>query len=227
MSCRIMEFKICIFWQHSSVNTNFIKHNRYFIYIFSLGSVRIPVLLLSYSGELIYVLSIVVCIPSTFCLILSHHQGMIYYKSDVTFVLPYYNCVRACIDVILRECNLSLHEITSVFQNAVIFMSCRIMEFKICIFWQHFFVNTNVIKHNRHVMSIYFLLNPFEFPYYFYRIRGELIYVLSIVVCIPSTFYPTLGHHQGRIYYKSDVTFVLLYYYCVRACIYIYIYIYI
>ena len=29
-------------------------------------------------------------------------------------------------------------------------------------------------------MSTYFLLDPFEFPYYFYRIRGELIYVLSI-----------------------------------------------
>ena len=42
-------------------------------------------------------------------------------------------------------------------------------------------------------------------------------FVLSIVVCIPSTFCPTLGHHQGRIYYKSDVTFVLAYYYCVRA----------
>ena len=40
---------------------------------------------------------------------------------------------------------------------------------------------------------------------------GELIYVLSIVVCIPSTFCPTLGHHQGRISYKSDVTFVLAY----------------
>ena len=56
-------------------------------------------------------------------------------------------------------------------------------------------------------MSTYFLLDPFEFPYYFYRIRGELIYVLSIVVCIPSTFCPTLGHHQGRIYYKSDVKY--------------------
>ena len=116
-------------------------------------------------------------------------------------------------DVILTECNLSLHEITSVFQSAVIFMSCRIMKFKICIFRQHFFVNANFIKHNRHFMSTYFLLDPFEFPYYFYCILGELIYVLSIVACIPSTFCPTLG----RIYYKSDVTFVLAYYNCVRA----------
>ena len=66
-------------------------------------------------------------------------------------------------------------------------------------------------------MSTYFLLDPFKFLYYFYRIWGELIYVLSIVVYIPSTFYPTLGHHQGRIDYKSDVTFVLAYYYSVSA----------
>ena len=66
-------------------------------------------------------------------------------------------------------------------------------------------------------MPTYFLLDPFEFPYYFYRIQGELIYVLSIVVCILITFCPTLGHHQGRIYYKSDVTFVLANYYCVRT----------
>ena len=32
-------------------------------------------------------------------------------------------------------------------------------------------------------MPTYSLLDPFEFPYYFYRIRGELIKVLSIVVC--------------------------------------------
>ena len=66
-------------------------------------------------------------------------------------------------------------------------------------------------------MSTYFLLDPFEFPYYFYRIRGELIYVLSIVVCNPSTFCPTLGHHQGRIYYKSYVPFFFTYYHYVRA----------
>ena len=85
----------------------------------------------------------------------------------------------------------------------------------IYIFWQHFFVDTHFIKHNRHFMSTYFLLDPFEFLYYFYRIRGELIYVLSIVVYILSTFCLTLGHHQGRIYYKSDVTFVLAYYHYV------------
>ena len=48
----------------------------------------------------------------------------------------------------------------------------------------HEFLYANFIKHNRHFMSTYFLLDPFEFPYYFYRIRGELIYVLSIYIYI-------------------------------------------
>ena len=69
----------------------------------------------------------------------------------------------------------------------------------------------------RHFLSTYFFLDPFVLPYCFYRIQRELIYVLSIVVCIPSTFCPTLDHHQGRIYYKRDVTFVFAYYYYVRA----------
>ena len=81
----------------------------------------------------------------------------------------------------------------------------------------YIYIYANFIEHNRHFMPTYSLLDPFEFPYYFYRIRGELIKILSIIVCIPSTFCPTLGHHQGRIYYKSDVTFVLANYYCVRT----------
>ena len=68
----------------------------------------------------------------------------------------------------------------------------------------YIYIYANFIKHNRHFMSTYFLLDPFEFPYYFSRILGELIYALSIVACIPSTFCPTLGHHQGRIYYKES-----------------------
>ena len=40
----------------------------------------------------------------------------------------------------------------------------------------YIYVYANFIKHNRHFMPTYSLLDPFEFPYYFYRIRGgELI----------------------------------------------------
>ena len=93
---------------------------------------------------------------------------------------------------------------------------CRLFNAKSCLYI-YIYIYVNFIKHNRHFMSTYFLLDPFEFPYFFYRIRGELIYVLSIVACIPRTFCTSLGHHQGRIYCKNDVTFVLAYYYCVRA----------
>ena len=65
-------------------------------------------------------------------------------------------------------------------------------------------------------LHIYFL-DPFVLLYCFYRFRRELIDVFSIIVYIPSTFCPTSGHHQGKIYYKSDITFVFAYYYYVRA----------
>ena len=41
--------------------------------------------------------------------------------------------------------------------------------------WWWWYIYANFIKHNRHFMPTYSLLDPFEFPYYFYRIRGELI----------------------------------------------------
>ena len=44
--------------------------------------------------------------------------------------------------------------------------------------------------------------------YWFYSIRRELIDMFSIIVYFPSTFCPTLGNHQGKMYYKSDATFV-------------------
>ena len=64
-------------------------------------------------------------------------------------------------------------------------------------YWQHFFINTNFVEHHRHFLSTYFLVDPFILPYCFYRIRRELIDIFSITVYIPSTFCPTLGHHQG------------------------------
>ena len=64
---------------------------------------------------------------------------------------------------------------------------CIYIYIYIYVFWPQFFVNTNFIKHNRHFLSTYFLLDAFLFPYCFYLIQRELIYVLSIVVCIPST----------------------------------------
>ena len=83
----------------------------------------------------------------------------------------------------------------------------------IYIYWQHFFINTNFVEHNRHFLSTY----PLVLPYCFYRIRQELIDVFSIIVYIPSTSCSTLGHHQVRVNYKSDVTLVFAYYNYIKA----------
>ena len=109
---------------------------------------------------------------------------------------------------ILTESNLSLHKITSVFQSAFIFMSFRIREFKICIFWQHLFIDTYLIEHNRHFLSTYFFVNPLELLYRSYNILRILVDKPSMIRYFPSTSCSTLRHHQGRMYYKSDVTFV-------------------
>ena len=52
-----------------------------------------------------------------------------------------------------------------------------------------------------------FLVNPFELSYWSYDIQQELVDKPSIISYFLSTFCPTLDHHQGRIYYKSSVTF--------------------
>ena len=76
------------------------------------------------------------------------------------------------------------------------------------IYWQHFFVNTNFVEYNRYFLSTYILVDPFILLLWSYSIQCELIDISFIIVYFLSTFCLTLGHHQGRMYYKSDVTFV-------------------
>ena len=106
------------------------------------------------------------------------------------------------------------------------FVFCLYTYIYICIFWQNFFINTNFVEHNRHFLCTYFLVDLFVLPYCFYRIRRELIDVLSIIVYIPRTFCPILGRPQERIYNKSDVTSVFSLLLCNSVFTYIYIYIY-
>ena len=96
------------------------------------------------------------------------------------------------------------HTHTYIYIYIYIYMYIYIIR----IFWQHFFINTNFVEHNRHFLSTYFLVDPFELPYWLYTIGREMIDISSMIVYFPSTFCPTLGHHQGRIYNKSDATFV-------------------
>ena len=63
------------------------------------------------------------------------------------------------------------HKRTYVYRD--IFYAC------VCVcniyIYIYIYIYANFIKHNRHFMPTYFFLDPFEFPYYFYRIRGKLI----------------------------------------------------
>ena len=63
-------------------------------------------------------------------------------------------------------------------------------------------------EHNRHFLSTYFFVNPIELPYRSYDIRREMADKPSIISYFPNSFCPSVSHHQGRMYYKSDVTFV-------------------
>ena len=72
----------------------------------------------------------------------------------------------------------------------------------------YIYIYTNFVEYNRHFLSTYFLVDPFILPYWFYSIRREFIDIFSIIVYFQSTFCPTLGHHQGWMYYKSDLTYV-------------------
>ena len=105
-----------------------------------------------------------------------------------------------------------------------IYISCKMMEFKICIFWQHFFIDTYLIEHNIHFfVYIFFFVKPFELPYWSYDIWRELDDKPSIISYFPSAFCPTWGHHQGRMYYKSDVTFVCTLLFCKNERLYSFI----
>ena len=56
-------------------------------------------------------------------------------------------------------------------------------------------------------LFMHFFVNTFELPYWFYDIWQELVNKPSIITCFPSTFCPISGHHQRRIYCKSNITF--------------------
>ena len=65
-------------------------------------------------------------------------------------------------------------------KNTNLFMDLPILEYFYSLFgpttiyiYIYIYIYANFVKHNRHFMPTYFLLDPFEFPYYFYRIQGN------------------------------------------------------
>ena len=71
----------------------------------------------------------------------------------------------------------------------------------------YIFVNKYLIKQYRHPLSTDFCIYPFELPHQYYGSQWELVYKPPIINWFPSTFYQILGHHQGCVYCKSNVTF--------------------
>ena len=103
------------------------------------------------------------------------------------------------------EVNIFLKKSSCVLHSCVFLPASFLPVSSSCVFLDASFIIVSVFTQ---YIYVYFCMN---------QQMTMQHYVLSIVVCIPSTFCPTLGRHQGRIYYKSDVTFVLAYYYYVRA----------
>ena len=64
----------------------------------------------------------------------------------------------------------------------------------------YIFIYTYLIEHYRHY--------DIWRKYYRHDIRRQLVDKPSVISHFPSTFRPALSHHQERMYYKSDVTFV-------------------
>ena len=75
-----------------------------------------------------------------------------------------------------------------------------------------------MIEHYKHFFYLLFI-NPFELPYRSYDIRQKLVDKPSMISYFPSTSCSTLGHHQGRMYYKIEYL-LHVHYYFIRMSVY-------
>ena len=66
------------------------------------------------------------------------------------------------------------------------------------------------IEHYRHFCLHIFLLILSNCSIDLMIFGGNWLINLPELVFSPSTFSPTLDHHQGRVYYKMDVTFICI-----------------
>ena len=104
----------------------------------------------------------------------------------------------------------------------------------VCVCIWAVFLNTYFIKQYRHLLSTHFFISLFKLLHWFYGSWRELVNETSTTNWYPRTFCLILGHHQGCLYCKSNVTFAWTLLLCkcffILVCcsiIYIYIYIYI
>ena len=73
-----------------------------------------------------------------------------------------------------------------------------------CVFGQHFFVNTYVIEQYRHFLSTYFSFYPFKLPYRCYNIWLELVYKPAMFNWFPCTKVISLLKHALLLIIAQD-----------------------
>ena len=72
---------------------------------------------------------------------------------------------------------MSLHEIMSVFQSAVILVNCKIMQFRVCVFRPHFLLKTYLIKQ-------YNLFFTYVCVYIYIYLSAQLTGAIEYAYCI-------------------------------------------
>ena len=80
----------------------------------------------------------------------------------------------------------------------------------VCVCARAAFLNAYFIEQYGHVLSTYFCILSFQLPNWFYSIRRELVDETFMTICYPSSVCSILGHHQGCVYCKSNVTFTCI-----------------
>ena len=72
---------------------------------------------------------------------------------------------------------------------------------------RYIYIYIYLIKQYRHRLFTHFCIYPFESPHRFYSIWRELDNKPRIINWLSIAFWLILDHHQGCVYWESDVTF--------------------
>ena len=68
-----------------------------------------------------------------------------------------------------------------IYRDVYIYICIYIYVYIYRCMYIYIYIDANFIKHNRHFMSKYFLLDPFEFPYYFSRLSEWMLFLQSVI----------------------------------------------
>ena len=82
----------------------------------------------------------------------------------------------------------------------------------------YIYIYMNFVEYKRFSVNIFYCWS-FHIAVLFYSIRRELIDIFSLIVYFLSTSCPTLSHHQGKMYYKIDLTFLCMLLLCKKKSI--------